>query len=202
MTAAAFVTFVSCGDSETTSPEVSVDSGTEAMMDARAPVPDVMMGPSEPESFLPEWFDCSADSDCTIVRTQGCVACLVDAVNKEHEEDFIRAAQSSNALNCRPGPCPPLPKAAVCTEGKCDEVVDCAILGAFCGSFAKCIQLRGRTCETDAAPKLVELGCLPKDPSAVSQRTCAEDPETGNPVIFASTQIPDGWAPCESSECP
>ena len=193
---------LSCSESSGTQQPPVADASVDRARDAPyASEPEA--GATGPESFQPEWFDCASDSDCVIVQTQACVACLVDAVNKDHEEDFIRAAQSSDSPNCRPGPCAPRPEGTACIDGKCDEIVDCSSLGAFCGSFAKCVQLRGRTCaDADAATMLVDFGCVPKAPAVTAGQTCAEDPDTGQTLLFTSTQIPEGWNPCETSECP
>jgi hypothetical protein len=155
------------------------------------------------ETYAPEWFACSADSDCVVVQARACCACAVISTNAANEEDVRRVTEDvPNCPPCSSAPCPPTPE-AICVAGKCDLRVDCAAMerAALCGELGKCLVLSGTPCSREAAAP-VRVGCFLRPMEPVQRTpTCGEDPESHMRLRFPTSQIPDGWLECDAEQC-
>jgi hypothetical protein len=203
------VAFLACSseDSKDDDDGSDTNSGGAGGADAAAPdaggTPAGGSGGRAPQGLTiqPEWLACSTAADCVVMQPRTCVACVTLAVNAAYEQAVRDAAGDlADCEELRAAPCVPLPEQAECVDGECDFIVDCNVMemARLCGEAGKCSVLSGPPCEGGDP---VRVGCFPKAEQVRIERTCAEDPETGQQLVFLSTEIPPGWLECDVSQC-
>jgi hypothetical protein len=198
-----------CGSDAPEDPEATAGTGggSAGATDAATDAGTGGSGGTAPIAQLPlEWLACEQDADCVVVQPKSCRACVTVATHVDHAEDtedFYREVREK-CPDITSAPCAPKPDVTLCVAGQCDFIVDCDVMerALMCTELGKCSALGGAPCHPgDGGDAFVRVGCFPRAETVSPGQTCGEDPDTGQQLVFISSEIPPGWTTCDLSEC-